>query len=180
MELDKENIEKIKNNDRRTVLELYRYTFNALMGSAVRYKNNQEDQMVIVNNCFLKIVKNIDKYKIGTAYFSWVKRIAHNEIIDTFRKEKNYKELFNHEVDETIINVEETSTIDKEFEEEELLAMLNELPPATKIVFNLFAIDGYSYNEIAEQLGIGKETVKWHLKSARKKLRAKLTKVKTN
>lgn len=150
------------------------------MSSAVRYSNNNEDQMAIVNNSFLKIVKNIRNYKIGTAYFSWAKRIVQNEIIDNFRKDKKYKELFDTEIDENEIEIETHSDIDYQTEEEELIIMLNKLPPATKVVFNLYAVDGYSYKEIAEKLEIAKETVKWHLKSARKKLKQQLNKEITN
>jgi len=178
--LDEQTISKILENDRRAILDLYHYTFNVLMSSTVRYKNNKEDQMAIVNSSFLKIVKNINKYKIGTAYFSWAKRIVQNEIIDNFRKDKKYKEFFNSEIDESDIEIETHADIDYQTEEEELLIMLNKLPPATKVVFNLFAIDGFSYKEIAEKLGVTKETVKWHLKSARKNLKQQLNKELTN
>jgi RNA polymerase sigma factor (sigma-70 family) len=62
------------------------------------------------------------------------------------------------------------------FEAEELNNMLLELPKATRIVFNLFALDGYSHKEISEELGIRLETTKWHMKEARKRLKALLIK----
>ena len=49
--------------------------------------------------------------------------------------------------------------------------VLSHLPPATRVSFNLFAIDGYSYKEIAKALDVGYETVKWHVKEARKRLK---------
>jgi RNA polymerase sigma-70 factor (ECF subfamily) len=141
------------------------------MGAAVRYKNNEEDRMSIVNNSFLKVVQNIEKYKVGTAYFSWVKRIVQNEIIDEFRKNKKYQELFDFEKEETESKEEIFAEVDYETEEESLQHMLECLPPATKLVFNLYAIDGYTNKEICEKLNISYETVKWHIKEARKKLR---------
>jgi RNA polymerase sigma factor (sigma-70 family) len=171
MELTQEKVNLIIEQDRRTILELYHATFNLLMSAAVRYKNNQEDQMTLVNNAFLKIVTNIQHYKIGSAYFSWAKRIIQNEIIDDFRKNKKYKELFNFESDETASNEISHSEIDAQIEAEQLQLMLNNLPPATRLVFNLYAIDGFESKEICEQLDLSYETVKWHIKEARKKLR---------
>jgi DNA-directed RNA polymerase specialized sigma24 family protein len=66
-----EIIDLIRKGDRRTTLGLYQHTFNVLMGNAVRYKRNQEEQMEIVNNAFMKIITNIDRFEPGRAYFSW-------------------------------------------------------------------------------------------------------------
>lgn len=144
------------------------------MGAAVRYKNNDEDRMVIVNNSFLKVIQNIEKYKVGTAYFSWVKRIVHNEIIDEFRRNKKYKELFDFENEESGSEEEVYAEVDYKVEEESLQNMMEQLPPATKLVFNLYAIDGYTNKEICGQLDISYETVKWHIKEARKRLKKQL------
>jgi RNA polymerase sigma-70 factor (ECF subfamily) len=96
-----------------------------------------------------------------------------NTVIDDFRKNKSYKALFNADIDETADTVTRDFTPEayKEMEVEEVQQILDQLPPATKITFNLFAIDGYSYKEIAEELNLGYETVKWHVKEARKRLK---------
>lgn len=172
--LDEDRIKTIQDGNRKAVLELYRNSFQLLMGNAVRYTNDEEKQMQIVNNTFLKIIANLDKFKAGTAYFSWAKQIVHREIIDDFRKSKRYNELFllvegyndEHFTEEEIQN---------DYLEEELQSMLDKLPPATKMVFNLYAIDDYTYQDIMEELDISYETVKWHLKEARKKLRAEIS-----
>jgi RNA polymerase sigma-70 factor (ECF subfamily) len=57
---------------------------------------------------------------------------------------------------------------------DELLAIIDTISPVSKVVFNMFAIDGYSHKEIAEKLGISVGTSKWHLSSARRQIRAKL------
>lgn len=177
MKITAEIIVLIRKGDRRTTLELYQHTFNVLMGNAVRYKRNQEEQMEIVNNAFMKIITNIDRFEPGTAYFSWAKRIVQREIIDDFRKNKRYRELFNQDAELSRHEIEQYSQIDDNIEAEELKKMLNILAPATRLVFNLYAIDGYSAKEITEELEISYETVKWHIKEARKKLRAELLKI---
>ena len=142
------------------------------MGSAVRYKNNKEDQMEIVNNAFMKIVTNIKSYKPGTAYFSWIKTIVQREIIDDFRKNKRYKELFKMSDSETVADTGVEPEVYNSLDAESVVEMLNVLPPATKLVFNLYAIEGYKSKEIVEELNISYETVKWHIKQARKKLKS--------
>lgn len=172
MEINDSLIKSIQNKDRKVMTELYKETFSLLMSVVVRYKQNNEDQMSLVNNSFLKIVSKIDQFKVGTSFFSWAKRIAQNEVIDDFRKEKRYKEMFHFEESMGIYEgTSEELEPDSQFEPVELQNMLNTLPPATKMVFNLFAIDGYKSTEIMEELQIGSETVKWHLKEARKRLR---------
>lgn len=172
MEITDSLIKSIKDNDRKVITALYKETFSVLMSVVVRYKKNTEEQMSLVNNSFLKIISKIDQYKVGTSFFSWAKRIVQNEVIDDFRKEKKYKELF--QFTEEMGNFdrkEELPESDGAFEAHELQAMLDTLPPATKMVFNLYAIDGYKSSEIMEELEIGYETVKWHIKEARKRLR---------
>lgn len=143
------------------------------MATAVRYKSNQEEQMTIVNNAFMKILDNIQKFKVGTSYFSWAKRIVVNTAIDDFRSDKKYKDLFELGFDTT--NLDQSSEeVESDIEAEVLRKLINELPPATKVVFNLFAVDGLTNKEISEELDITYETVKWHLKFARKELREKI------
>ncbi len=170
-ELNADTVTAIVKGDRKVILDLYHYTFQVLMSSAVRYTNNQENQMQIVNNSFMKIVSNIERFQLGSAYFSWVKQIVKHEIIDDFRKNKQYNELFQFNDDyrnDSLTTEPETDSI---YAAEELQTMLDTLPPATKVVFNLYAIDGYSTKEIMEDLRISYETVKWHIKEARKRLR---------
>lgn len=174
-ELTIDIVTAVQKGDRKVVLELYKHTFQLLMGNAVRYTNDKEGQMQIVNNTFMKIVTNIDKFQIGTAYFSWVKQIVKREIIDDFRKNKKYNELFQFNDDYKNDALTTEPEIDKAFESSELLLLLDTLPPATKMVFNLYAVDGYTSKEIMDELQISYETVKWHIKEARKRLRAKLS-----
>jgi len=181
MEINEKVIKAIKKNDRKIIFSLYHFSFNKMMSIVVRYYNNEEEKITIVNNCFLKIINNIDKFKIGTSYFSWISRIVQNEIIDTFRKTKKYKALFEFDSFDDVEDYSDYTeeTVETEFTEQYLLDLINELPNASKIVFNLYAIDGdYTYKEVAEMLDISVETVKWHLKNARKLLKEKLTKKK--
>ena len=178
MEVTQEVIREIAAGDRKVILKLYHYSFNVLMGTAVRYKDHKEDQMEIVNNAFMKIVTKIESYTPGTAYFSWVKTIVQREIIDDFRKNKRYKALFKMS-GETIYEGSVEPEVYNHIDNEELMKTLDVLPPATKLVFNLYGIEGYSSKEIMKELDISYETVKWHIKEARKRLKKLIIENKT-
>jgi RNA polymerase sigma-70 factor (ECF subfamily) len=146
------------------------------MSVAYRYKKNEEDAAALSNDAFLKILTNIHKYNINSPFEAWIRRIAINTAIDDYRKNKKRIDMF--ETDYSFEGVDKVTynEIDNEIETEELNDMLMELPKATRVVFNLFAIDGFSHKEITEELGIAVETSKWHMKEARKRLKALLIK----
>lgn len=175
MEIGEELIKNVIAGDRKSQLELYRQCFSVLMSSAYRYHNNEDDAAAVVNAAFMKILTKLDTYNDKAPFKAWIKRIITNEIIDEFRKNKKRKELIVSARDDY---PEETThaEIDYDIEAEYLNDMLKELPKGTRVVFNLFAIDGYSHKEIAEELGIKAETSKWHVKEARKKLKLLLSK----
>ena len=169
-------IKRLVKQDRKAQMELYRICFSLLMSVAYRYKKNEEDAAALSNDAFLKILTNIKKYNSNNPFEAWIRRIAINTAIDDYRKNKKREEMF--EAADSFEGIEKVTynEIDNQIETEELNDMLLELPKATRVVFNLFAIDGYSHKEITEELGIGLETSKWHMKEARKRLKAVLIK----
>jgi RNA polymerase sigma-70 factor (ECF subfamily) len=164
-----ELLEKVKAYDRRAQLELYQLCYPVLIGVARRFRKNDEDHKTLVNNAFMKIVQNLDKYQ-EIRFFSWIKRIITNEIIDDFRRSKNYHAFYQHDAS---IEGNDAVFAEVEFEinQAHLHAMLQQLSEPTRVVFNLFVVDGYSHREIGEMLGISEQTSKWHTKIARKKLK---------
>jgi RNA polymerase sigma-70 factor (ECF subfamily) len=176
MILDKTLKEQVIARDRKAQLELYHMCFDMLMNVAHRYKKNEEDKQTLVNNAFVKIVSNLNKYEEKSNFSGWVKRIITNEVIDDFRKQKNYRELINQDYSIDNVEIEEQAVVEYRYSDQELLMMLESLPKATKLVFNLFAIDGFSHKEICDQLNISPETSKWHMREARKLLKAMLSK----
>lgn len=169
-------IKRLVKQDRKAQMELYRICFSLLMSVAYRYKKNEEDAAALSNDAFLKILTNIKKYNSNNPFEAWIRRIAINTAIDDYRKNKKREEMF--EAADSFEGIEKVTynEIDNQIETDELNDMLLELPKATRVVFNLFAIDGYSHKEITEELGIGLETSKWHMKEARKRLKAVLIK----
>ncbi len=182
MLIDEEIIKAIKKNDRRTILQLYEYSFNKMMGLTVRYFKNEEEKMSVVNNSFIKIIDNISSFRVGTNYLAWIGRITYNEIINFISKEKKYKNFMNFDKYDTEIttltddgHVNNVEWID----EKEILELIHKLPSATRIVFDMYVIEGdVTYKEVSKTLKISIETVKWHLKVARKQLKEQINKRK--
>jgi RNA polymerase sigma factor (sigma-70 family) len=140
-------------------------TFSAKMYAlCCRYvKNSMEAEDVLVT-AFTKILEKIGQYKGDGSFEGWIRRIVVNESLTFLRKNR----LMYLETDLEAANYEpDYQTISNHLEAEDLLNMIQELPAGYRIVFNLYAIDGYSHKEIAEQLGISENTSKSQLSRAR-------------
>lgn len=143
------------------------------MNIAVRYKKNEDDAAILVNQAFMKVLSNIEGYDITKNVEPWLKQIMVNTAIDDYRKNAKRNELTQNIDNESVYEITPNvynDILDK-INAEELQNMLNKLPRATCNVFNLFAIDGYSHKEIGDMLGITEQTSKWHVKEARKRLK---------
>jgi RNA polymerase sigma factor (sigma-70 family) len=162
-------LERAAQGERKAQLELYHLCYPLLISVARRYYRNTDEQMTVVNNAFVKVIQFLNTYETGR-FLSWVKRIISNEIIDEYRRNKRYNELyrFDAQVEERGFEDFQTETV---FTNEQLQEMLLSLSEPARLVFNLFAIEGYQHKEIAKMLGVTEETSKWHTKMARKKLK---------
>jgi RNA polymerase sigma factor (sigma-70 family) len=166
-------LENCRNNDRKAHHDLYVMCFPLLYAICSRYHINDEDRKSSLNLIFLKLVTHVGTYlqrAENIPFEQWLRRIALNHIIDEFRRQKRYRDtivLHDETPDEAHPLVEESNdAVDSEL----LNAALNSLPPASRTVFNLFAVDGYKHEEIADMLGISIGTSKAHVFKARKRL----------
>jgi len=137
------------------------------MGICLRYSRTREEAVEIVNDGFIKIFTKLDRYSKGLSFKGWLRRIMINSAIDYFRRnEKHYNSLdISHGQYETA-----NETILDQLAAEEIIAAIQRLPPSYRLVFNLFAIEGFKHEEIAHQLNISIGTSKSNLAIARIKL----------
>jgi len=142
------------------------------MSVCSRYKVDYDEAKSSVNAGFLKILNNLDRYDPNVPFEAWIKRIMINHVIDEFRKNRKVQELIEYTdfTDKTVPTHVDYNNADQAFDASDLEAMIRSLPPVTQKVFNLFAIDGYSHQEISKMMKISDGTSKWHVSSARKKL----------
>ncbi len=163
-------------NNRKCQEELYRQFFPTLERTIRRYTHDDDKVMSIMNNGFLKAFQNIHKYEYRGSFEGWLRKIIFRSVSDYMRSEsKDVKFLVFEEVEKGI-----TQSADQQLYFDDLIQIIQTLPEMQEQVFNLFAIEGYKHNEIAERLQINENTSRWYLSEARKQLKQKLTKVNKN
>lgn len=170
---DQQIIEGCANHDRRAQQELYDQYSRFLLGVCLRYATDKAEAEDILQESFLKIFLNIKDYTGSGSFIGWLRKVAVNTAITHYHK--NLKFRYHLEIEE-YVSVE-TGTISFEedlFTSEELYKALNELPAGYRMVFNLYAIDGYKHKEIAKILGIDTNTSKSQYSRAKAALREKL------
>lgn len=146
---------------------LYEKFYGYGMSVCIRYAKDEDDAIEILNDCFLKVFNGLKKFDLNRPFKPWFRRIIINEAINHFKKhEKRMK-------NEQIKGTEANSSIDdilSKIAYEEVVAMIQTLTTAYRTVFNLYVIDGYKHEEIANMLGISIGTSKSNLSKAREKL----------
>lgn len=174
MNIDKTLLKACRQNDRKAQSQLYKSCYGLLMSVCIRYKKDEAEARAVLNQGFLKILTNLDKYDAKVPFEAWIRRIMINTIIDEFRKYKKHKErtqYMDFSETDTFDNKVDFNAADQMFDAEDVEYFINQLPEVAQQVFNLFVVDGYSHKEIGEMLDITEGTSKWHLSSARKRLR---------
>jgi RNA polymerase sigma-70 factor (ECF subfamily) len=164
-------IEGCRNQDRKCQKMLYKALYGFAMGICLRYAGNRYEASEIMNTGFFKVMTNIDKYDSAKPFKAWLGRIMMNTSIDYYRA--NLKVAYTEELDQAEY-IGESETISSKLGYDELLKLVQKLPEAYRTVFNLFAIDGYTHEEIGEMLGINPGTSKSNLHKARQKLQKML------
>ncbi|WP_208398984.1 sigma-70 family RNA polymerase sigma factor [Pedobacter sp. SG908] len=158
-------------NERDSQKALYQHFYSFAMGICLRYANDRLDAAGILNDGFFKAFKNINKYEPTKAFLPWLGRIITNTAIDYYRANLKFTDqvdILDHE------NIAQVSSVYDKLAYHDLLALVQKLSAGYRTVFNLFAIDGYTHEEIAEMLGISVGTSKSNLFKARQKLQEML------
>lgn len=165
-------IEGCIKRDRSSQYLLYKELYSYGMGICRRYALDDFDAGDVLNDGFLKVFLHIDKYESTKPFKAWFARIITNTAIDKYRlnlKFSTHEDISDHEY------IGQAAAIYNQLDYKDLLRLIQGLSPAYRVVFNLYAIDGYAHEEIAEMLDISVGTSKSNLFKARKKLQEKLT-----
>lgn len=130
----------------------------------------------ILQEAFIKVYDNVAKFQFKGSFEGWIRRIVINTALKNYQKSSFQKERIGLEdYDDRPIEPEAISLL----QEEELLDLIEQLPDGYRVVFNLYAVEGYSHKEIAEMLGIGESTSRSQLVKARKMLKDRILKLQT-
>ena len=169
---DQELVQGCAKNDRQYQELLYRKYFSSMMYMCLRYTEDRDIAMQIVNDGFLRAFKKMDSFSFKGSLEGWIRRIVYHSVSDYFRNKSNTLRFLEIEDRDKPMN---SNALDNLYLDD-LMAMVDDLPPATKEVFRLYAIEGYTHVEIAIKIEISEGTSKWHLSAARKKLKTMIAK----
>jgi RNA polymerase sigma factor (sigma-70 family) len=164
--------------NRRSQELLYRQFYGYAMSICLRYTQTREEAVEVLNDGFLKVFTKLYRYDLGQPFKPWLRRILINTATDY------YRQALPHYYQNDLAAAEHIGTGEADalsgLSHEYLLTVVQRLSPAYRLVFNLYAIDGYSHDEIASQLGISVGASKSNLARARENLRLMLQKKTTD
>lgn len=147
---------------------LYKNYYGSMVNLCLRYMKNEDDAVDALNNGFLKVFRNLQRYDPAQAsLYTWIRTVVVRCCLDVI-KQKNKIESYEELMPQNEIAVQ-PSVIEK-LKASEVLELVRQLTPATQTVFNLYVVEGYNHREIGELLGVSEGTSKWHLSEARKNL----------
>ncbi len=153
--------------ERQAQQRLYQHFYGEMMAVCARYAGNSDEAAEILNDGFLKIFAKIQHFEPTYSLRAWVRRIMINTAIDHYRANRKHQYMLHLDfAGEQIVSDEVVARLSAE----EIMTLVQKLPPAYRLVFNLHVIEGYSHPEIAAQLGINEGTSKSNLFKARIKL----------
>ena len=169
-------IKKCASGDSLAQKTFYEKFAGKMMGVCLRYAKNYDEAQDVMQDAFIKIFGKLSDYEKKGSLEGWVRRIVVNTALDSYRKNKKHQQ--NVDVDTVGYLLDSKSYIIEELNANDLLSIIKTLPEGYKMVFNLFAIEGYSHKEIAERLGVTESTSKSQYSRAKKMLRELLVEQK--
>jgi len=166
------HVERCALNDRESQKKIYSSFYGYAMAICNRYSNNSEDVVEIINDGFLKLFKEIHRYKpaysdVQSSFKGWLRKIMVYTAIDHFRRNQKHQQTT--DLDSGVVQLSD-GMVDplNKISYDEIISAIKELSPGYRTVFNLFIIEGLSHEEISQQLGISIGTSKSNLAKARK------------
>lgn len=174
--VDKNLLDGCRRHDKHAQRFLYDHFAGRMLALCNRYVKDRMEAEDIMVTAFTKVFDRIRQYKGDGSFEGWVRRIMVNESLSFLRRNKSMYLETDIELAEREPDYDK---LDSSLEAEDLMKLISELPAGYRIVFNLYAIDGYSHQEIATQLGISENTSKSQLSRARAYLQKRLVQLES-
>ena len=150
---------------------LYRRFASAMYGICLQYASSEEDAQDIMQDGFVKVFRKLDQVNNPAAFPGWIRRVMINTALEKYRSQVILQRMddVQEEADEAL-----DDGIFDNLTCQELVKLIQTLSPRYRMVFNLYAIEGYSHQEISEELSISVGTSKSNLSRARAILQEKI------
>lgn len=154
---------------------IYKKFYGYIMGIAIRYMNDRYEAQELVNDVFLKAFRNVSQFVFKSnsekddyyAFRGWLARITVTSALDRLRVKKRI--LYIEDLSETTSEI--AAEISTNLNVQDILRLLDQLPDIQRLIFNLYEIEGFSHDEISENLKIPSGTSRGYLARAKAKLR---------
>src|ERR1700754_2198756 len=130
---------------------LYKLFYGYAMGISLRYSLNRDDALEAVNDAFIKVFNAIHSYNIERPFKAWLRTIIVNTAIDRRRKDLKFQM---HVEIENAMPIGSGSSAIENLNVQDILKLMQQLPPIQLTIFNLYEVDGYSHDEISKMLTI--------------------------
>ncbi len=165
--------------DRRHQKALFELYYNYGLTVAIAYCSHTDEAREVLNDAFLKVFDKIMDYDSSKPFEAWFRIIVIRTAINHYRKQTNEIKWTDIDDNETIHDLASDSEDGiMDMSPEEVLRLAQQLPPAYRMAINLYAVEGYSHQEIAENLGISVGTSKSNLSKARAKLKFLISQIR--
>jgi RNA polymerase sigma factor (sigma-70 family) len=161
---------------------LYTQTYSKFMAICLRYASTAEDAEQWLHDGYLKIFNHTEKYSGSGNLEGWLRKVITNTCLDNLRQQKTqYNSMHFHtkEITDSSFSYAACNEALLKLDSQKILQLIQALPQTQKLVFNLYAIDGYSHKEVAQQLNISEANSQWHLNQARQSLKKNLIQAPT-
>lgn len=170
MSLTEEDIVKgCYDNSPKAQKMLYERFAPKMLGVVLRYAKDEDEAYDILQDGFVKVFSKIHSFNMEGSLEGWIRRIMVNTALDQYRKNK--KRMRDVKLDDVSYFLEKDDFILESLAAQDLMKIINAMPKGYKIVFNMFAIEGYSHKEIADKLGVSENTSKSQYSRARQFVR---------
>ncbi len=160
-------------NERGSQEKLYRLFYPKMMALVRRYIDHEMQAEEIMNNGFLRAFQKVKQYNFQGSFEGWLRKIIFHAVADYVKQNTRYTDK--------IVLVEKDEFVHKDHADklyyDQLVQLVQLLPDATRTVFNMYVMEGFTHKEIGNILGISEGTSKWHLSEGRRILKEKIEKM---
>ena len=163
-------------NDRFAQETLYRHFFPIMERMVMKYTQDEDQIIDILNDGFLRVFQKIKLYEARGSFEGWIRKLTYHSLSNYFRKHKNDLKFL---IYDDVVR-EPSENFQHSLYYQDLMSLVDNLPEVHMKVFHLFAIDGLSHKEISQRLKMNNNTCRWYLSEARKMLQEAYFKKFTN
>lgn len=163
-------ISRCRRDDAAAQRVVYQQYQRTLYGICLRYADNRDDALDLLQDSFIRIFRNIDSFRGEGSFEGWMRRITVRLCIEYCRKRTRFLRVDLKHAQEVAVETDVWASVSRD----EILRLISQMPPGYRMVFNLYAVEGYSHQEIADMLGISEGASKSQLSRARRYLQQRL------